>query len=155
MIITMRIDFRLLKYFGISLSSKKRYFIYYDPHTWSIMDIWDDFETALKEGYNTTLGEYRKQVHCKVIYTHHDNSTGIAQFKNADEHFVGHNHVFYKGFMQNLDMWQLLNDLTYCIQENEEDTYYIGYHINGNMKPYSDHVNRILYDMDGKRNPDI
>lgn len=89
---TRAIDFRLLKHFGLSLNTKKHYCVQYDPHTWKIVGVYDDLKTALKEGYNTSLEEYK-------------DSNGNAN-------------VYYKGFIQNLSVWELLGHLCGNIQED-------------------------------------
>lgn len=137
-----RVDFRLLKNFGLSLSTKKKYFIRFDPCCWVIMGVWDDLELALKRGYNTTLEEYRtKIVGCKEFLYQDENKQNV--FADLDENFSGHAYGFYKGFFQNLDVWTLLGLLhddvlegmdipwkiaRYGIYEGEEHNGYITGH---------------------------
>lgn len=111
------INFQLLKHFGLSLSTKKKYFIIYDPCTWTIMYVYDDLETALVRGYRTTLDKYRDEIRGKSEFLYRDSS-GNNIFAPLDENFVGHAYGFYKGFMQNLDVWQLLQHLTDGVVEN-------------------------------------
>ena len=39
---TMKIDFRLLQEFGLSMNAKKTYAMVYDPCTWTLMGVYDE-----------------------------------------------------------------------------------------------------------------
>lgn len=92
----MNIDFRLIKKYGLSLNDKKKYHMIYCCHTWTLWGVFDDLnEAIIRTG--RTVEEYEKQC-------------------NRD--FEGHNDIFYKGFIQNLNVWELLDSLCECIDEN-------------------------------------
>jgi hypothetical protein len=104
------IDFRLLKQFGLSLNTKKKYFISYDPQTWTMMGVYDSLEDIIRDSYpHYTIDDYYKC--CR---------DGVKDcYKEVmDENFVGHNYHFYKGFYQNLNVWELLEMLCGHIKED-------------------------------------
>lgn len=101
-----KIDLRLLKHFGLSLNTNKKYFLSYDPNGWILIGIYDNLETALKNAYNTTLEEYHEE--CKN-----------KKYEGCPlEQYVGPNDIFYKGFIQNLSVWELLEHLTEAVIED-------------------------------------
>lgn len=98
----MNIDFRLIKQYGLSLNNKTKYHIVYCSHTWTIQGIYEDLDKAIEHSGGTSE-EYDSQ--CNEIY-------------NRD--FIGDNYHYSKGFVQNLNVWQLLEQLGGCILEDME-----------------------------------
>jgi len=96
----MNIDFRLIKQYGLSLNDKTKYHIVYCCHTWTIRGIYEDLDKAI-ECSGGTPEEYDSQ--CNETY-------------NRD--FIGDNYHYSKGFVQNLNVWQLLEQLGQCILED-------------------------------------
>jgi hypothetical protein len=100
---TYQIDFRLFQKFGLSLNEKKRYFMIYDPQTWSLNVVYDNLEDACN-WYNMTVEEW-KQI-CE------ENAASTCPYTNIyNKDYVGHNYIFYKGFFQNMTVWDLLQQL--------------------------------------------
>lgn len=89
-----KFNLRLLQKFGLSMSTKKQYHIVYDPQTWHIMGVYDDFELAIKEGFHETLEQYN-------------------EFKKKG--------VSYKGFCHHLSVWETLEHLSNFIEELNYD----------------------------------
>jgi len=79
--VSCRFDLRLLKEYGLSLNTRKRYFIVYCPMTWTIEAVYDDPADALKH-YRMTVDDW-----------HLTKDAGI------------------KGFFPNLSVWKLLSHL--------------------------------------------
>ena len=80
-----RIDLRLLKDFGLSLNTKTKYHIVYDQCAYAILGVYDNYETAIRRWYNTSVEQYEEDVR-----------NGMA----------------YKGLVLNLSVWELLEHLT-------------------------------------------
>jgi hypothetical protein len=111
------IDFRLLKNFGLSLNEKKRYFMIYDPQTWSLMYVFDNLKDAC-DIYHMSVEEWESI--CDK------NAASMCPYtQKYTRDFVGHNDIFYKGFLQNLPVWDLLEQLRMYILDDylwEDDT---------------------------------
>ena len=89
-----KFSLRLIKDFGLSLNTKCKYHIVYDPQSWYMMGVYDDFEKALREGYHDTLEQYYEK-----------KQRGVS----------------YKGFETNLSVWELLEHLSNFIHELNYD----------------------------------
>jgi len=107
---TYKFDLQLFKHFGLSLNSNKKYFIIYEPFNWSLFGVYDNVEDAVNNSlFGSTLNEYYEKC-ANAGY----NKDGIKY----DEHYIGHNYHFQKGFFQNVNMWQLLEMLCRSIKED-------------------------------------
>ncbi len=115
------VNFSLLKNFGLSLNDKKRYFMIYDPQTWSLSAVYDNLKDAC-EFYGETVDDWEKI--CEK------NEASTCQYtQKYSKDFVGHNYIFNKGFYQNLSVWELLHQLRDHILDpylgfDEEDAIY-------------------------------
>ena len=96
------IDFRLIKQYGLSLNDKTKYHISYCCHTWRIRGIYEELDKAI-ECMGGTPEEYDRE--CNETYK---------------RDFIGNNCHYSKGLMQNLNVWELLEQLSDCILEDIE-----------------------------------
>lgn len=93
----MKLDLRLLKNFGISLNTKKKYFIIFDPETYIISGVYDNLEDAIINGCNDTVENYL-----------HKSSQNTCP-------------IYRKGFLQNLSIWNVLKLL--CKEVKHQENY--------------------------------
>lgn len=103
-------DLRLLTNYGLSLNSKKKYFIIYCPMTWSIQGVYDNIYDALGLEIEDWYTSCNNAKNSECPYT-----------SKYTEEFVGENHIYMKGFFQNLSVWKVLEHLTDHI--NDDDHY--------------------------------
>jgi hypothetical protein len=100
---TNTVDFRMLQKYGLSLDTKKRYFMVYEPQLWTLMGVYDNMDEALdvagscREHWNSVCEDARK--------------SDCPYKSKFTQDYVGHNHVFNKGFFQNLTVWDVLENL--------------------------------------------
>lgn len=131
-----KINLQLLKNFGLSLNTKKKYFVIFEPCTWSICHICDNIEDAI-ENSSSTIEEYYED--CK-------NASCDEHGIKYDENYVGHNWHFQKGFVQNLSVWQLLDllcdEIKYDVTHKgiEYSRYYVLVGIDSSLHAYPDFV---------------
>ena len=57
--LSCRFDLRLLKEYGLSLNTRKKYFIVYCPMMWTIQAVYDDLAEALKH-YHMTVADWHR-----------------------------------------------------------------------------------------------
>lgn len=103
-------DLRLLTNYGLSLNTKKKYFIMYCPMTWTIQGVYDNIYDALgleTEDWHTSCNAAK--------------NSECPHTSKYTEDFVGENYVYMKGFFQNLSVWDVLEHLTNHI--NDDDHY--------------------------------
>jgi hypothetical protein len=134
-----RIDFRLIQRFGLSLNTKKKYFMIFDPQSWTLNAVYDNLEDACKDVYQT-VEEWEQQCDKNAA-----SSCPYTQKYNRE--FVGHNYTFYKGFFQNLSVWDLLEQLRYHIldeylwfEDQQEAIEYTMSRIDSKLQSYPDIV---------------
>lgn len=85
-------DLRLIKEFGLSLDTRKRYFVLWAPDVWWITYITDSLEDVIVNGDHSTMEEY------------------YEYRKKYKEDF--------KGLFTNLTVWELLDHLHYAITDD-------------------------------------
>lgn len=91
------LDFRVLRHFGLSLNTNKKYFVVCCPMMWVVEGVYDDLELALKH------------IHMSV-----DEYNEICR---DTEDMVGHCWDVGKGFFHNLCVWDLLDLLRELITD--------------------------------------
>ena len=122
----LKIDFRLLKNYGLSLNTNKKYFVIYEPFCWTLIGVYDNIEDALDNcWFKSTLDQYYE----------------ICANSNSkfDKNYIGENHEFCKGFFQNIDVWLLLSMLSHDTKD------VLSHDLNG-----SDSTEEISYVIDSK-----
>ena len=108
-----RVDLRLLKAYGLSLNTRKRYFIVYCPMTWRMEAVYDDLSEALKH-YGMTVDAW-----------HQEGGIGM------------------KGFFPHVSVWDLLTHLHNHITADDDPSEAIEYtvsRISGNLQSYPEAV---------------
>lgn len=125
---TYKIDLQLLKNFGLSLDTKKKYFMIYDPQSWCLMGVYDNLHDAL--------------VNCRCTLQKYNDICSMES--KYDVNYIGHNWTFSKGFYQNLNVWDMLQMLHESILEEDDDREnamdYVLSQIHSNMHSYPDYM---------------
>ena len=116
------IDFRLLQRFGLSLNTKKTYFMVYDPCCcpWTLMGVYDNIEDAVVH-LDITVEEFLK-----------DCDQGVD---------------FSKGFYYNLSVWDVLERLCENIKDDADRDFdskdYTLSRIHGNLHAYPEYMKSV------------
>jgi hypothetical protein len=104
------VDFRLLQKYGLSLDTRKRYFMVYETKMFTLSGVYENLDEALD-----CLGSSREEWNRKCDDARKSEYTYYNQFT---QDYVGHNSHFCKGFFQNLTVWDVLENL--CEQTAED-----------------------------------
>jgi hypothetical protein len=97
LITLMKIDFRYLEHQGLSIDLRKKYVLSFDPCTWGLIGIYDNYDEAFK---STSYPLYRKHTDIKglvcnvnafyVLQSMYENNKEILEHtQNTPLHYNG------------------------------------------------------------------